>query len=217
MRWTVIGVLLLAAPGLGFAQGNRAGTWEWSFAGIYQDSAGSGAAGGSSVDVDGQFGLGISFGYHLNNNFMIGADVEWLRPDYTAVLVNDLDPTDVTVINHELSQFNGRIKGTFHFTDGPLTPYVEAGFGWTYIDSNVADGPPITGCWWHPWWGYVCSNYYSTFSSTEFSYGGALGLRYQLVGGTVLKLSVNHYVLDAGSGKPDPELNAARLEIAWGF
>ena len=148
---------------------------------------------------------------------MIGADVEWLRPDYTAVLVNDLDPTDVTVINHELSQFNGRIKGTFHFTDGPLTPYVEAGFGWTYIDSNVADGPPITGCWWHPWWGYVCSNYYSTFSSTEFSYGGALGLRYQLVGGTVLKLSVNHYVLDAGSGKPDPELNAARLEIAWGF
>ena len=29
--------------------------------------------------------------------------------------------------------------------------------------------------------------------------------------------SVNHYVLDVGGGGAEPELNAARLEIGWGF
>ena len=42
-------------------------------------------------------------------------------------------------------------------------------------------------------------------------------LRYNMRGGMFWKLSVNHYVVDAGSGGADPELNAARLEIGWGF
>jgi hypothetical protein len=33
----------------------------------------------------------------------------------------------------------------------------------------------------------------------------------------LLKFSVNHYIIDAGTDKADPELNAARLELAWGF
>ena len=103
------------------------------------------------------------------------------------------------------------------FLEGPLSPFVEAGIGWSYFDSNVADGPPVTGCWWHPWWGYICSNFYSTFSSTEFSYGAALGLRYIMRGGMTLKLSVNQYWLDVGNAGGDPELNAARLEVGWSF
>lgn len=122
-----------------------------------------------------------------------------------------------TVIDHEFSQFNGRIKGTWYMTDGPLTPYLEAGFGWTFVDSNVADGPPLVGCWWHPWWGYICDGYYNTFHETSFSYGGAIGLRYQLRGGTMLKLNYNTYEIDGSGEAPDPTLSAFRLEVAWGF
>ena len=208
---------LVLLPALASAQMDRSGSWEWSVAAIYQDSADSGAEGGSSLDVDSELGLGFNFNYNFSNRLALGFDLEWLRPDFSAMLISDENPPQTTTINHTLTQFNGRIKGTFSFTDGPLSPFAELGLGWSYFDSNVADGPPITGCWWHPWWGYICSNFYSTFSSTEFTYGGALGLRYQMRGGMFWKLSVNHYVLDAGNGGADPELNAARLELGWGF
>ena len=217
MYKAVLAVLILTVPALASAQGDRAGTWEWSFAGLYQDSNSSGGNGGSSLSVDSQFGLGFGVNYNFSNRFALGADLEWLRPDYTAVIVSDETPPQSETIRHELSQFNGRIKGTWNIMEGPLTPYVEAGIGWTYVDSNVADGPPSTGCWWHPWWGYICSSFWSTYDTTEFSYGGALGLRYIMRGGTMLKLSINHYELDTGGDRANPTLNAARLEFGWSF
>jgi opacity protein-like surface antigen len=217
MRTILIAIFVLTVPALSFAQANRANSWEWSIAAIYQDSASSGAEGGSNLKLDNEFGLGINFGYNFTDKLYLGGDFEWLRPDFSATIISDeLNPQRQT-INHTMSQFNGRIKGTLTFLSSPLSPFVEAGIGWSYFDSNVADGPPLTGCWWHPWWGYICENFYSTFSSTEFTYGGALGLRYIMRGGTTLKLSVNQYWIDVGDAGGDPELNAARLEVGWSF
>jgi len=214
MRRLTAVLLVMLLPAVVSAQGFR-NQWEWSFAAIYQDSERTGTVGGSSIDIDRDFGIGFGFNYLVNERFSVGADFEWLSPDYKAVLVDDQGLP--SVIDHKFSQFNGRIKGTFNLLEGPFTPFVEAGFGWTYVDSNVADGPPITGCWWHPYWGYICENYYSTFTETSFSYGGALGLRYQLRGGTIIKLSYNTYEIDGSGQAPDPTLSAARLEFAWGF
>ena len=207
-------LLVLLLPALASAQGFR-NQWEWSVAAIFQDSESVGTVGGSNVQIDNELGLGFSFAYLVNDRLSIGADIEWLSPDYVATLVDDLGGS--SIIDHEFSQFNGRIKGSFNLLDGPLTPYLEAGFGWTYVDSNVADGPPLVGCWWHPWWGYICDGYYNTFHETSFSYGGAIGLRYRLRGGTILKLSYNTYEIDGSGEAPDPTLSAARLEVAWGF
>lgn len=217
MRTILIGVLALAAPALSFAQTNHANSWAWSFAAIYQDSASSGAEGGSNLRLDNELGFGVNFGYNFTNKLFLGGDFEWLRPDFSATIVEDAPDPQTRTINHTMSQFNGRIKGVLTFLESPLSPFVEAGIGWSYFDSNVADGPPVTGCWWHPWWGYICENFYTTFSSTEFSYGGAIGLRYILRGGMTLKLSVNQYWIDVGNAGGDPELNAARLEFGWTF
>jgi opacity protein-like surface antigen len=177
-----------------------------------------GSEGGSSLKVDDAFGLGINFGYNFTNNLTLGVDLDWISPDYRAVLVDDtVVPADTTVIDHEFSQFNGRIKGTFSFLDGPFRPFVEGGIGWTYIDSNVADGPPITGCWWHPWWGYICSNFYSTFSETSFTYGLGLGLRYHFRGGTFMKASYSVWELDDVGNAGSSSLSGARVEFGWGF
>lgn len=207
-------MLVLLLPALASAQGFH-NQWEWSIAGIYQESERTGTVGGSSLEIDSDLGIGFSLDYFFNQKFAVGADLEWLSPDYKATLISDQN--EVSTINHKFSQFNGRIKASYYFMDGPLTPFVEGGIGWTYVDSNVADGPPITGCWWHPWWGYVCSNYYSTFSETSFSYGGALGLRYRMRGGTMLKLAYNNWEIDGSGDAPNPTLNAVRFEVAWGF
>lgn len=193
----------------------RKGEYEWSFAVVAQDSESAGSGGGSTVDVDDAIGLGFGFGYFVADRLSVGADFEWLSPDYRARLVDETGA--VTTFDHELTQLNFRFKGSYYFLDGPFTPYVELGLGWTYVDSNVADGPPLVGCWWHPWFGYICDGFYNTFDETSFTYGSALGLSYRMRGGTTLKLSYNTYGLDGGSNTPEPTLNAFRLEAAWSF
>jgi opacity protein-like surface antigen len=214
MNRKILILIVFLAPSIASAQGYR-NHWEWSVNGIYQESERSNGGGGSSLSVDNAFGLGFGFSYLLNERFSVGGEIEWLQPDYKATIIDDNN--DATVINHEFSQFTGRFKGAFNFLEGPLTPYIEAGLGWTYIDSNVASGPPIVGCWWHPLWGYICDGYYDTYTETSFTYGGALGIRYELRGGTVIKLNYNNYELDLSGDAADPTLNAWRLEFAWGF
>ena len=71
MRILLIVISLAALPGLAFARGNRANTWEWSFAAIYQDSASSGAEGGSKLKLYSVFGLGINFGYNFTDKLYL--------------------------------------------------------------------------------------------------------------------------------------------------
>lgn len=105
-------------------------------------------------------------------------------------------------------------NGIFYFTEKPLAPFIQAGLGWTYIDSNVTDGPPSTGCWWDFWWGYVCSNFYSTYSSTDFAYGVGAGVRYDMVGNMFVKGSYTYTWVDSGA-KVDQTFGQFRLELGW--
>lgn len=212
----LIAILIIAIPAISDAQ-NRARTWEWSIAGLYQDSKNMDGENGSSLRIDGAGGLGFNISYNLTNKFAVGVDLDWLRPDYRAEMVEDVFPPSTVVIDHEFSQFNGRIKGVFNFSEGPLTPYLEGGFGWSYFDSNVADGPPQTGCYWHPYWGYICNNYYSTFTETSFSYGAGLGLRYQMPGGTFVKGSYNVWDLDSLGSAEDSTITGFKVEFGWSF
>jgi opacity protein-like surface antigen len=216
-------ILALAAaflvPSLASAQ-FYAGEPKWDFAvgASYQNGLSAGGGNGSSLKVDGELGFNVSINYNFNSRFALGADLDWLRPDYSAVLINDEDPAESLDISHTASQWNTRLKGTFNFVeDGPLVPYVQLGIGWTYLDSNVADGPPQTGCWWHPWWGYICENFYQTYDSTEFSYGGALGMRYEFAGNSFVNLSYDYWELDTGSSRADLSLDSWRLQYGWRF
>jgi hypothetical protein len=218
MRAITAVIIFFAIPGIALAQGDRSRSWEWSFAALYQDSKNMGSEGGSTLAVDGTLGFGLNFGYNLSNKFTLGFDLDYIKPDYRAVLVDDMVvPAASTTINHKFTQWNMRFKGSFNMLDGPFVPFLEAGLGWTYIDSNVADGPPITGCWWHPWWGYICNNYYSTFTETTFTYGAGLGFRYHFRGGTFLKASYNVWELDGVGNISDPTISGYRLEFGWGF
>jgi len=217
----VLVILLFAfAPALSFAQ-----SWDISLAAVYQDSVSVGGSGGSesatpdtsSLNVKSELGFGANFTYNFNSHFALGFDIDYIKPDYTAIVVSENPADPDIVIDHRLSQWNGRLKGTWNFTEGPLVPFVDFGYGWTNFDSNVADGPPTTGCWWHPWWGYICENFYSTFSGTETSWGGGVGLRYNLRNQAFLKLSYNRWELESGGNSNDFTMESARLEYGWSF
>jgi opacity protein-like surface antigen len=218
MRFLTILAALLLSPAAAFAQYYSSGSnWDFAIGAIYQSGQSSAGSNGASLKMNDEVGLGLTLGYKLNRWFTIGGDLDYVSPRYSAVLVSENDPTDTIDINHRATQFNSRIKGTLNFMEGPFVPYAQLGIGWSFFDSNVADGPPVTGCYWHPWWGYICSGYYRTYASTEFSYGAAVGARYEFSGGTFLNLSYDYWELDTGGSRANPSLESFRLQYGWKF
>lgn len=200
---------LAAAP----AYADRAGRWEATAQIIGSSSESSGAEMASGLDVDSDIGFAFGFAYNFNEHLAMGMDFSFLNPDYEATL--ETDDGDIVTIDHEMDVFNGHLYGAWNFMQGPFTPYVTAGLGWTYVDSNVSDGLPSTGCWWDPWWGYVCANFYDTYDDTRFSYGAGAGLRYEFGNGMFMKGSYNLMEIDGEGNGADPSFDMWRLEFGW--
>ena len=221
-RLTATSLLLLVASMLAAqaqaqwvsSSAQRTGKMETTI-GVYSTfSESSSGLNESSLDIDSGFGLGFSIGYNFSEHLALRFDGSWARADYDAIL--DTEDEGLVAINHTLDLFNGQINGVYNFFEGNFTPYVQAGIGWTYVDSNVADGPPATGCWWDPWWGYICSNFYSTYSDTSFSWNLGAGLRYEMGRGMFVRGGWEQTHIDGGSGA-DPTFDAVRVELGWFF
>ena len=213
--------VLLAVLGLSstaVAQHNdREGMWDFGVVVFDQSSESLSGLNGSSIDIDGTIGFGLSLAYNFNNHFSIGGELSWGSPDYDALLVPDNGIGIPERIRHELSMASYSFKGTYNLLDGPITPYLEGSFGWAYLDSNIADQPPITGCWWDPWWGYICDTFYSTYDKTQEFYTGAVGIRWDMDNGMTLKGSYGFQEMDTSNATEDVNLDIIRLELAWRF
>ena len=57
----------------------------------------------------------------------------------------------------DFSQF--LLDARYKFLDGMFRPFVETGLGGTWVNTNIASGPPQVGYWWDPWWGYICGSH----------------------------------------------------------
>ena len=174
----------------------------------------------SSLETSSAAIYGFNFAYNFNSHFALGAELSWSRPDYDAVIIPDDgfgNPEPPQTIRHQMDLFSYGFTGVFNLLEGPLTPYAELGFGWTEVDSNVADQPPITGCWWDPWWGYVCDTFWSTYSKTRETYRGALGVRWDLDNGVSLKGSYGVMQIDTSKATSNADMDYYRLDLAWRF
>ena len=85
-----------------------------------------------------------------------------------------------------------------------------------HTDSNVADGPPTTGCWWDPWWGYICRSFWSTYDDWNWTYGLGVGLRWELDRNFALRGSYTSRWVDLSSSS-DPSLDIFQVDFAWRF
>jgi opacity protein-like surface antigen len=208
----------LATPAAAQRRGaeSRAGTAEFGLQ--IMDFNGDHVTGthGASLDVDGDLAWGLTGGYNFTDKFQLGGEMTWANPDYRLKLVPDSgNPWPTVNANLDVSTFI--FTGTFHFLDGPLTPYVTAGAGWMHVDSNVVNGTPSTGCWWDPWWGYVCTTFYDTYSDTRTAYTYSAGIRWDVSDSIALRASYGQLEMDASHATKDVSLTTWRAEIVWKF
>ena len=205
-----------AGTALAQPSSDRDGTWDFGIAMIDQSSETLDGQQGSTLDIAGRLGWGITAMYNLNDHLALGLDFGWNRPNYEATRIVE-DPMGPDTVRTKLDMFSYEFKGAYHLIDGPLTPFIEASAGWTNMDSNIPDGPPISGCWWDPWWGYICDSFYSTYSKTRFSYGGALGLRFDTPNGIGIKGSYGIKEIDTSNATESASFEVWKLELLWQF
>lgn len=196
--------------------GDRARSWEAGFHIADMSSVSNINRFGASIDVDDQIGYGFTGGYNFTNRFAVLFDANWSRPDYTATVVPD-GPGGPRSISTKLDLSTFQAKGVFYFLEGDLTPFVELGIGWTTIDSNIIDGPVITECWWDFFWGYVCRNFYETYSETEMSYSAGLGVRWDIDDSYMLRAGIGRLELDVDRIRADPSIDTLQVDFAWRF
>ncbi len=195
-------------------QTKRDGKWESSFKLLHSLSTDINGKMGSSIDIDSDIGWGFSLGYNINPHILVNYEFTSTTPKYDATIVDE--DNDIHNIKHKMSLFSSQFNAVYTFTTEQFTPFVQAGLGWSYLDSNIADGPPNGFCWWHPIWGYICESYQNTHDDTRFSYNVAAGVRYELDNSLFFRASYQQNWVDLSSSD-DLSVGMFHIEVGSMF
>jgi hypothetical protein len=202
---TMAGLILCAPAAQAKDRGNNGnGSVEFSIPINYTESSTVDGANGSSAKVDAALNTGFALAYNINDSFQIGGSFSWGNRNYSVTTVDTSAATQK--YNGTLSTSSLQMNALWYFMPGDFTPFVSAGFGTTFIDSNIPNGSGSSSCYWDPYWGYVCGTYQPTKSSTNISYGFGLGARYDFSRQFALQGSWNKFYIDGSNSKPEADM-----------
>lgn len=217
-KLSIAAMLSLALVPSAFAQSDRSGEWEFFLDLNYQDSYSMDFEGGSVADAESDLGFSIGGNYHINNRFQIQFSLDWVNLDYDATIQSgDVPPNPSFDVRGEMEVFTPRVNGVLNILEGPLTPYVSAGIGWSFIDTNIPTEPPQTGCWWDPWWGYICTTYQNTRDTDEFAYQAGAGVRWDVSDTFSLHLGYEKQWYDIGTAESAPGFDLIRFGFGYTY
>jgi len=196
-------------------EGLRDGTWEASVLLGAQGSLSASGDNGSAVDLDSALAWGFTIGWNLSPNWNFSWRFTMAKPDYLATLVPEDPETPTRTLEYSADRYSNQVSATYNFLRRPLTPYIQAGIGWAKLDSNVTNRPPVTGCWWDPWWGYICETTWSTYNASGFSYNLGLGLRWDMNEALFLRGSYNREFFSGDRADFDFDTIALEIGLMW--
>jgi len=186
----------------------------WEFGGdvVFQSSQDVDFDNGGTTQFEDDIGISLYAGYRMSSRLEFQFGLDWSTVDYEA----DFTVGNSTVnINADIEAFTPFAKANFNFLEGPITPFVSGGIGWAFIDTNIPDGLPQTGCWWDPWYGQVCGTFQSTRSTDAFVYDIGVGVRWDLSTGYSLRLAYEKTWYDIENAESAPDFDKFKLGIVF--
>jgi opacity protein-like surface antigen len=218
MKSSIVRIVSYAAASLALSSvafGQSATGWEAGLDVVYQNSKTLHFDGGTNAKLDSDTGLSATFGYRYSAHLEAQFVLDWANVDYKANLVTGTGSS--TSVNGSYQAFTPRANIQFNFVDQPLTPYAMAGIGYSFIDTNIPNGRPVSGCWWDPWYGYICGSAQPTKSVNGFAFQVGVGARWDVTDVVSLRLAYERHWVDLGSSGGTPFLDQGRLGITYRF
>ncbi|MEJ2513806.1 MAG: outer membrane beta-barrel protein [Gammaproteobacteria bacterium] len=220
----VLAGVTMTIPGISLAQGYqsrfqpttmRMDRWEFYFQTRLAMGETLDFDGGTTIRTDDDLGFGFGFGYNFTEQFSLAGEFAFNAVDYDGTLASGDDPpASPERIRGTVDTSSMQLVGTWHLTQGrPWTPYLNAGIGWTWVDTNIATGPPETGCWWDPWWGYICTGFVPTRTEDALNYSVGAGLRYDFRGNLFLRGGYEMRWTDFDNADGAQDFGIIRLEF----
>jgi opacity protein-like surface antigen len=212
----------LATASVATAQAaDREGMWETSVAVVFQNSTSADFKGGTEADFDSDTSFKLGFDYHLTDHLQFGASFGLGTTDYEASIATDINGdgnTDgFTNVRGDLEFSTLLVNGTYNFMSGPFSPFVTGGLGWSWVDTNIATGTPEVGCWWDPWYGYICTSFQDTKSLDGLTYQLGVGARYDISDTLAVHGSYRINWIDFDQAEGTPDFDGFELSVGWKF
>jgi opacity protein-like surface antigen len=205
-----LAILLFASSA---AQADREPGWEFGGEVLYQFGDDIDFEGGSLADLDDDVGLALVFAYRFNNRLDLQFSLDWNTIDYNI----DVESADTGGIGFsaegDLESFTPRVALNFNILEGDFTPYITGGVGWAFIDTNIPDERAQSGCYWDPWWGYVCGTWQSTRSIDELTYSLGVGVRWDISDTITLKMAYEEHWIELEQADGTPALDQLKFGI----
>ena len=209
---------VVTAPAIAQNRSDRSGSWEFVFEANYQDAYRVNFEGGSYTNTDDDLGFTLGGTYHYSNRLSFQFLFDWLSLDYDATIMSgDFPPNPAFDVRGELEAFTPRFNVVFNLLESDFTPYISAGIGWSFIDTNIPTGPPEVGCWWDPWYGQICTTYQNTRDLDEFAYQAGAGVRWDVNRGLSLRLGYEKQWIDLGTATSTPAFDVIHLGIGYKY
>jgi opacity protein-like surface antigen len=197
----------------------RGGKWEGSVQLKYTDSKDIHGSSGSEANIDDAYALGLGFAYNFNDHLSLGGDFSWSQPDYTATVTPAAgNGNNAYTVSGTMEVFTAHAVATWNLFARPFTPFVSAGIGGVFVDTNIPSGPPVDVCWYDPWWGYYCGTTSApTHNKTYFSYNAGAGLRWDSKDNWFVRGLVAQQWMDVGGDVGSPSMAQVRLDFGLRF
>jgi hypothetical protein len=189
---------------------DRTGRWEATIQTRYTGSETANFTNGDAINFGSAFGLGLGFAYNFNNKMQLGVDFSWASADNTYVAPGG---SSIQATGYSSGLY---LNGVYNFIDGPITPYVNGFIGGVYFDTGVPDSVG-TGCYWYPWYGYVCGPVSYSKTSTNFTYGAGVGVRWDINDQFFVKGGVQQQWFQVGGASGTPTFTVGRLDFGMKF
>jgi len=194
----------------------RADRWEARIGLVSSNSADVDFKGGTSASIDSGLGFVAGVAYHYNNRLQFGSTFTYDSKDYDADVVGD-ETGESYPIKGSLDTMSLMFDAAYNFLTGPITPFVSGSVGWAWVDTNIATQPPEVGCWWHPWWGYICTSWQDTRTLDGLAYELGVGVRYDFSDTLAADGSYRMRWVDFENATDTPSFDGLQLNLIWKF
>jgi Outer membrane protein beta-barrel domain len=190
---------------------SRADEWDFTVQTRYIAETTVDGKGGGSVSLEDDLGWGFGFGFNKNEKLNIGFFMNWRNTNYTATGADSFGAVDSLTYSNFLESGTIALAVDFNLMPKKITPYVSGAVGYTIVDSNIP-GDIYSGCYWDPWYGYICGSGVATYSEDAASYSLGVGLRIETAGALFFKIGYERNWIDV-----DSSFSVDMMRIDGGF